>query len=98
MIKFKRNKDAKRYSGEADNMTEEKENFHKDIETIGGETEEEEEEPSGNVRTKDMDTWVLGNRNPDRLALRQGAGSWRGVYVCNFPGNVNYSQRWEPLG
>lgn len=80
-------------------MPQEKENFHKDIETMGGikKTEEEEEEPSGNVRTKDMDTWVLGNRNPDWLAMRQGAGSQRGVCVCNFPGNVNYSQRWEPL-
>ena len=45
-----------------------------------------------------MDTWVLGNRNPDLIAMRQGAGSWRGVCVCNFPWNVNYSQRWEPLG
>ena len=45
MIKFKRSRGAKRYSGEADNMTQEKENFHKDIETIaggGGQTEEEE--------------------------------------------------------
>lgn len=84
--------------GKDDNRPGEKENSPKHIETMFKKKKGREEEPSGNVRTKDMDTWVLGSRNPDLIAMRQGAGGWRGVCVCDFPCNVNCSQRWEPLG
>lgn len=60
--------------GKDDNRPREKENSPKHRNCVF-KKKGREEEPSGNVRTKDMDTWVLGTRNPDLIAMRQDAGS-----------------------